>query len=323
MRSRSSDSADSGPGVDPLTTVLQDLRLSGSFYCRSELGGPWGLRLPPRELAAFHFVAEGACFLRRTGAAPLRLEAGDFVLLPRGHGHSLADTPDGEARSIDELPHEPIGQNAAVLRHGGRGARTLLICGAVRFDDPAAHPLLDLMPDVLRIRAAEREPAHLLRSLLEAMAAEARSPQAGTATVMTRLADVLVVHAVRWWLETSPEAAPGWLGALRDAEVGRALVLIHRRPEEPWGVASLAAAVHMSRSAFSERFTKLVGTPPMQYLTRWRMHLASRWLRADQISLGTVADRLGYESEPAFRRAFKRHVGVPPGAVRRSTAERR
>jgi AraC-like DNA-binding protein len=291
--------------------------LSGSFYCRSELGAPWGLWIPGRGLAAFHFVAEGACFLRRSGCDTLRLEAGDFVLLPRGKGHTLSDTPEGEARSIADLPHEGIGENAAVLRHGGGGARSLLICGAVRFDDPAVHPLLDLMPDTLLVRAAGREPGHLLRSMLDVMGAEALSPKPGAATVMTRLADVLVIHAVRSWLDDSPASRSGWLGALRDAHIGRALALIHRRPEEAWTVASLAAEVHMSRSVFSERFTELAGAPPMQYLTRWRMHLASGWLKNDQVSLSEVAGRLGYESEPAFRRAFKRHVGIPPGAARR------
>jgi AraC-like DNA-binding protein len=321
MYSRSSDS-DAVQGLDPLTEVLQDLRLSGSFYCRSELRAPWGLTIPGRGLAAFHFVAEGACFLRKSGSDALRLESGDFVLVPRGEGHTLSDTPDGASLSIEELPHESIGQNAAVLRHGGGGARSLLICGAVRFDDPAVHPLLDLMPDVLQVRAAAAEAGHLLRSMLDAIAREALSPKPGAATVMTRLADVLVIHAVRSWLETGPASTSGWLGAFRDAQIGRALALIHRRPEETWTVSSLAARVHMSRSVFSERFTQLAGAPPLQYLTRWRMHLASRWLKSDGLSLGEVASRLGYDSEPAFRRAFKRHMGIPPGAARRGLAGR-
>jgi transcriptional regulator GlxA family with amidase domain len=161
----------------------------------------------------------------------------------------------------------------------------------------------------------------LLRQMLDAMGSEALAPRPGGTTVMTRLADILVIHAVRSWLERSPEGRTGWVGALRDPQMGRALVLMHRQPEAAWTVASLAAGVHMSRSVFSERFTALVGMPPLLYLTRWRMHLATRWLRDERASLGQVANRLGYESEPSFSRAFKRHIGVAPGAIRREASQ--
>jgi AraC-like DNA-binding protein len=153
--------------------------------------------------------------------------------------------------------------------------------------------------------------------MLEAMGSEALSPRPGGTTVMLRLADILVIHAVRSWIDAGVDGRDGWLAALRDPQIGRAIVLMHRQPERAWTVATLAAAVNMSRSVFSDRFTALVGAPPLLYLTRWRMHLAARWLREDRTSLGEVATRLGYESEPSFSRAFKRHVGVPPGAVRR------
>ncbi len=305
-------------GSDPLTEVLQDLRLTGSFYCRSYLRAPWGLEIPGHGLATFHFVAAGGCFLRGASAEPIRMDAGDLLLLPRGGSHALADPVDSPAPSIEALPHEQIGPNAAILRHGGEGRSTLLICGAVRFEDPAVHPLVELMPDVLHIRGAGAEHERLLRSMLEVLGAEALAPRPGGATVMTRLADVVVIHAVRSWLDSAPEGRSGWLGALRDPQIGRALTLIHRHPGEPWTVGSLAAEVHMSRSVFSERFAALAGVPPMLYLTRWRMHLASGWLREERLGLGEVASRLGYESEPSFSRAFKRHHGFPPGAARRA-----
>jgi AraC-like DNA-binding protein len=196
----------------------------------------------------------------------------------------------------------------------------VLACGGVRFDDPAAHPLVALMPEVLHIRAEDCQ-AHLMRHMLAAMASEALNPRPGGATVMLRLADILVIHAIRSWIDAGEQS--GWLGALRDAQIGRVLVQIHRQPERDWTVAALAASVNMSRSVFSDRFTALVGAPPLLYLTRWRMHLAARWLREDRTSLGEVATRLGYESEPSFSRAFKRHIGVPPGAVRRGRAPMR
>jgi AraC-like DNA-binding protein len=138
---------------------------------------------------------------------------------------------------------------------------------------------------------------------------------------MTRLADVLVVYAIRWWLDHGTEECTGWLKAIRDPHVGRALAAIHRKPEDVWTVASLAKSVHMSRSVFFQRFTELVGTSPVQYLTRWRMNLAERWLREDRLGIGEVAARLGYESAPSFSRAFKRHTGVPPGEARRRKSE--
>jgi AraC-like DNA-binding protein len=302
---------------DRVTSVLRDLRLVQSFYCHSELTAPWGLAMPPEDHAVFHFVAEGEAWLERPGQPAVRVARGDFVLAAAGIAHTVASTAGVACRNVHELPFDTVGGRAMILRHGGDGARTVLACGGVRFEDPAANPLVALMPDVLHIRGADDGQARLLRQTLDAMATEALNPMPGGATVMTRLADILVIHAVRSWLEAPPDGQSGWLAALRDPQIGRALVLMHRQPEHDWTVASLAASLHMSRSVFSDRFTALVGVPPLLYLTRWRMHLAARWLRDERASLGDVAGRLGYESEPSFSRAFKRHMGVPPGAVRR------
>jgi AraC-like DNA-binding protein len=317
MRIRSSEHDCSNGEWDPLAEVLQDFRLSGSHYCRSELRAPWSLELTSRCGSRFHFVAEGGCYLRQGSQDPLRLQAGDLVLLPRGGVYVLSDSPDRAAVPADSLVREEIGQNATLLRYGGEGELTTLVGGGVRFGDARLHPLLELMPDVLHLRGGDREQDGILRAMVAAMEAEARSPRPGSATLMTRLADVLVIQGVRWWVEHCTEDCPGWLRALRDPQVGRALAAIHRRPADSWTVASLAKAVQMSRSVFSERFTELVGTPPMQYLTRWRMHLAERWLREDRLGIAEVAGRLGYESVPSFSRAFKRHTGVPPGAAKR------
>jgi AraC-like DNA-binding protein len=317
MNTRSSEPDCRQGEWDPLAEVLQDFRLSGSHYCRSELRAPWGLELPGRCGAGFHFVAEGGCYLRAGSGDPLRLEAGDLVLLPRGGGYVLSDLPDRATVPADSLARAEIGQNATLLRYGGEGELTTLVGGAVRFGDSRLHPLLELMPEVLHLRGGDREQDEVLRAMVAAMGAEAHSPRPGGATLMTRLADVLVIQALRWWLGRCTEGCPGWLRGLRDPQVGRALAAIHRQPARGWTVASLAKAVQMSRSVFSERFTELVGTPPMQYLTRWRMHLAERWLREDRLGIAEVARRLGYESVPSFSRAFKRHTGGPPGAARR------
>jgi AraC-like DNA-binding protein len=308
---------------DALTEVLRDLRLVQSFYCHSELTAPWGLSLPPEDYGVFHFVADGEAWLQRPGNEATRLGKGDFVLCAPGVAHSASSAVGVPCRNVLELPYETVDDRAMLLRYGGNGARTVLACGGVRFEDPAAHPLVALMPDVLHIRANQGGEAVLLRQMLEAMGSEALNPRPGGTTVMLRLADILVIHAVRSWLEVGADDRTGWVGALRDPQVGRAIVQMHREPERDWTVAALAASVHMSRSVFSDRFAALVGAPPLLYLTRWRMHLAARWLREDRTSLGEVATRLGYESEPSFSRAFKRHIGVPPGALRVRPAGRR
>ncbi len=154
------------------------------------------------------------------------------------------------------------------------------------------------------------------------IAAEAKQLRVGGETIITRLADVLVVQAIRSWIEREPEARTGWLGAVQDRQIGQAIALIHRRPEHAWTLAALAREVGMSRSALSARFKEQVGEPVMRYLATWRMQLALTSLRRDRVDLGALAERVGYQSESAFNRAFKRHVGVPPGAARGSVAER-
>lgn len=298
--------------MDPLTEVLHDLRLQGSFYCRSELSAPWGLRMPKWDGASFHFVAEGSCFLRTDGTTT-RLEAGDLVLLPHGLGHELADSRDTPADPVEALPHENIGKSASILRHGGEGDAALLICGGVQFEP---HPLVELLPEVLFVGANDGGAQEWVELTLRIMGGEAATPGPGSETVITRLADILVVGAVRTWIANNAESRDGWLGALRDAQVGRALALMHRSAETPWSVASLATEVNMSRASFAERFAELVGVPPMSYLTQHRMHLASSWIRDDKMTVGKVAQRLGYGSDASFSRAFKRTMGVPPGSLR-------
>jgi AraC-like DNA-binding protein len=174
-----------------------------------------------------------------------------------------------------------------------------------------------LLPTLISIDVARLPEAEWLQSTLRVIAAEAREPRAGGETVITRLADILVIQAIRHWIAGDPAAQTGWLGALRDDKIGRAIALIHRDPTRHWTVASLAGAVSMSRSAFAARFTDMVGEPAMHYATRWKMHTAEMWLARSPAPLAELAKRLGYASEGAFSRAFKRVVGVSPGAARR------
>ena len=317
MLSHSSDGQVIPP--DPLSEVLQDLRLSGVSYGRCELAKPWGISFPDQSAARFHFIGSGEAWLRTAGMEWTRLQAGDVALLPRGTRHELAHAARGATRPLEEFPLEEIGDRAYRLRGGGDGARALLFCCSVGFDEPALHPLLELMPPVLLVQGADSDAT--LRALLEAMQGEVLAERVGGATVLTRLADVVIAKVVRAWVENRKEEASGWLAAIRDPKIGRALAAIHRRPGEPWSVDALADIAHASRSIFSERFTSLVGVPAARYLARWRMHLASVWLQNERLSVAEVAERLGYESEAAFSRAFKRLRGVPPSALRRRPAQ--
>jgi AraC-like DNA-binding protein len=305
--------------MDPLTDVLQDVRLERSFYARSDLRTPWGLAFSANNGPSFHFVVTGRGFLR-IDAERISLEAGDLVLLPHGNEHQLSDPSEAEAVPIEALPSERIGHNAALLHYDGNGDRSLLICGGIRFAGPLAHPLLELLPPVLLLRREELAGTYAwLDATLTMLETEALSLRSGSVAVMTRLADILVLQTIRAWIERDESRRLGWLGALSDPDIGHALALIHRCAQEPWTVASLAREVHLSRSVFSDRFSRLVGMSPMQYVTRWRMFLAGSWIRKERMSASEAAHRLGYSSEAAFSRAFKRYLQVPPGAFRRDT----
>jgi AraC-like DNA-binding protein len=188
----------------------------------------------------------------------------------------------------------------------------------VRFDHPAAHHLVQLLPRMIHVEASMSPQMDWMQSTLRLMAAEAKELRPGGETVITRLADILVIQAIRSWIQADPAAQTGWLGALQDKQIGRAIALIHRDPARSWTLASLASEVAMSRSALAARFTELVGQPAMRYLAQWRMQVAVTWLKEEDSGLGVLASRLGYQSEAAFSRAFKRFMGISPGAVRRN-----
>ena len=318
------EAIDPFPPVDPLGEALHFLRMNGAFYCRSELTAPWGLTLPPMPAYAwFHVVTSGRLWLEAGDADARLLGSGDLALVPHGEGHALRSEPGVPAPGILELERELVSDRYEVLRHGAGGSPTSLICGAVRFDHPAARNLVAILPEIIHLEASGSTEMGWLQSTLRLMAAEARELRPGGEAVITRLGDILVIQAIRSWIETDPAARTGWLGALRDRQIGRAITLIHRDPARAWTVASLADELAMSRSAFAARFTEVVGEPVMAYVARWRMQVAVSALSEEGATIGELADRLGYRSEAAFSRAFKRIIGVSPGAVRRNRQEPR
>ncbi|MEX5719791.1 AraC family transcriptional regulator [Geodermatophilus maliterrae] len=297
--------------VDPVGGVLADLRIRGTFHCRAEVAAPWGLEMPALDgCMSSHVVTEGSCVLEVDGVRSV-LGPGDLALVPHGRGHLLRSDPDARiAGRADLLPQQYLGEHYSVLRLDGGGARTGLVCGIVEPDRPGAAHLLDLLPPVLHVDGHDAARSGWLPVLLGVIADEARHDRPGSEAVVTRLADVVVVQAVRTWLDTAA-AEPGWLRALRDPQVGRAVARLHREPGTAWTLPLLAREARMSRSSFAARFTELAGEPAMRYVARWRMHLATVAL-ADGARVGELARHLGYELEAAFSRAHKRVVGVPP-----------
>jgi AraC-like DNA-binding protein len=306
---------------DPLGEALHHLRMSGAFYCRTELTAPWGLTLPPLpDYLWFHIVTAGSLRLEGSDGS-VTLGPGDLALVTHGGGHVLRSEPGAPAPGVLELDRIEVSDRYEILRHGGGGAPTRLMCGAVRFDHPAARHLVGALPGLIRIEALGGLETERMQGTLGLIAAETARPRPGGEAVITRLADVLVIQAIRAWIETDPDARTGWLGAMRDPQIGRALAAIHADPATPWTVGALASEVAMSRSAFAARFTELVGEPAMQYTTRVRMQLAVNALRDDGATVAELAERLGYRSQAAFARAFKREVGVAPGAIKRAPGD--
>jgi AraC-like DNA-binding protein len=308
---------------DPLGDALHVLRMRGIFYSRCELSAPWALALPsfPGSMM-FHVVTSGRAWLEVDGAEPRLLQPGDLALAPHGEGHRISSEPGVPGVSLWDAPREELGDRYEVIRLDGGGAPTGLVCGTVSFDHPAGRHLVNLLPPLINVETWRGPETEWIGSTLRFMAVEARERRPGGETVITRLADILVIQAIRAWIEQDPAAQAGWLGALRDRQIGRALTHIHRDPAHGWTVATLADAVAMSRSAFAARFTALVGEPVMHYVTRWRMQLAYAGLAEEDATVAELALRLGYRSEAAFSRAFKRFFGVAPGAARRAEGDR-
>ncbi|KAJ02980.1 AraC family transcriptional regulator [Sulfitobacter mediterraneus] len=305
------------PLGDPLGEILHLLKLTGTFYCQSELSAPWGFDIPEfKGVMAFVVVTEGRCWLEMVGEAPMLVEKGDLVLLTCGLKHRLLSEPGTASVDLSTLPVRKVTEAYETLRYGGGGELTRVMYGIVRFDHAAGQRLVDLLPNVLKIDTWSGHSSDWLQSTLQFISREARELRPGGETVITRLADIVVIEAIRNWINTAPEARVGWLEGVRDDQIGRAIMAIHRRPAQDWSVENLAQISGMSRSAFSARFTRLVGQSAMQYLTTWRMHLARTKLLETSQPVARIADSLGYQSEPAFSRAFKRVFNVPPGRFR-------
>lgn len=321
--------------MDALSDVLRNVQLSGAVYLSGEFTAPWCLvAQPDSEMCAsflprsdrvvsYHHIAEGSCWARLADDehSAIRLEAGEVLVVPRGDAHLLGSDLGLEPTPSAPLLAEHLETHAGeVMRivYGGGGAPTRIVCGFLTCDEVLSNPLLAALPRLFKADVSTGVESAWLTSALGFAAAEAAEPRAGTATVLAKLSELLFVEAVRRCIDTLPENEAGWLAALRDRYVGRALSRLHADPGHPWTVDELACNVGLSRSALAQRFTELLGQPPMQYLARWRLRMAARGLRSGSKSLAELAGTAGYDSEAAFSRAFKREFGLPPASWRTS-----
>ncbi len=318
--------------ADVLSEVLRSVRLNGAVFFDFELTSPWVAEAPPsREIAdrvlpgaqrviEYHLIARGGCWGHAVGLEPIRLGEGDVLAFPQGDAHVLSSAPGLRARpdlAIYERPANPLPVH---LERGGGGAEsTRIVCCFLGCDDRPFNPLLAALPAVIHVPAARRSPAaERLGAMLGLAAREARDQRPGSENFLSRLAELTFVESIRQHLESLPETQSSWLAGLRDPIVCRALAALHGDPRATWTVERLARQVGVSRSVLAERFAAMAGHPPMQYLALWRMQLAARLL-AEGGAVSAVASAVGYESEAAFSRAFKKLVGKAPGSWRRSS----
>jgi len=316
--------------ADVLSDVLRAVRLTGAVYYDFEMSSPWVAETPhSSEIASrvmpgadrvihYHLVAHGSCWGGSLDEDPVELRAGDLIVFPQGGAHVLSSAPGMRAAPDMARFARPSTPLPLVYEMGGGGPdRVRLVCGFLGCDDRPFNPLLLALPAVIHLRASAADAqTGWLRTLHEVAVAESGRGRPGGENVLSRLAELMFVEAIRRYLETLPAAQTGWLAGLRDPLVGQALAAVHAQPGEPWTVETLARAAGASRSVLAERFTEMVGQPPMQYLALWRMQLAARLL-AEGGAVAEVGRAVGYDSEAAFSRAFKKLVGQPPGGWRR------
>lgn len=304
--------------MDILSEILRNIQLSGSLWCRTEAAAPWAMKIPTMDLAQFHVVRRGSCILNMAGVKePMHLSSGDVIFFPHGQEHTLSDNLKTKPVPILELISINKSEEGDALTIGGNGAPTTLICGKCHFDHSEVHPLLSLLPPVIHVKGEDERTNPWLETTLDFISSETRSGNQGSQTVITRLVEILFIQIIRLHIAGLHENEKGWLRGLQDQQISRALGYIHSQPENQWTIDSLAAAVGMSRASFAARFKQLVGESPFQYLTRWRMYKATSYLKTPHAAVADVAERVGYQTEAAFSKVFKRHLGVAPGSYRR------
>lgn len=337
--------------MDVLSDVLRVVRLTSAVFFTARFSSPWSIESPPpgqlarslrlraESIALFHVLVEGQCWVSMEGHAPLKMEACDVIIFPHGDTHIMSSYVGVRSRPISTLLPSQPSEEIPQLDYGGGGEATRFVCGYLHCDQ-RFNPLIGALPTMLyvcgRDSGGERGRSEVetakrpgvvpvdadgwLASTLRHTIEEADGTHLGRSAMLARLTELLYVEVLRRYMQQLPSGHTGWLAGVKDPEVGRALRLLHAQPERQWTVEDLAREVGVSRSGLAQRFTELTGEAPMGYLTGWRIQLAKHLILQGGLPIAEVADRVGYESEAAFNRAFKRHVGVPPVAWRKKSS---
>jgi len=327
---------------DTLSDLLRAVRFRGALFYYVDGTSPWVAEAPPacqiipailpgaEHMIEFHGIVKGSCWAAIVGESPVRLHEGDVILFPQGDAHVMSSAPGLRAPSADtsfyfsprppQLPYALSLKDAEITTarlDGGGPDRATIVCGFLGLDATPFNPLLAALPRVLHVPGGTLGADSWVNTFLRAVVAESNQRRPGGEAVLERMSEMLFVEVLRRHVDSLPPEQTGWLAGMRDPAVGRALALLHERPSEPWTLEQLSEEAGLSRSSLHERFVHFIGQPPMHYLARWRMQVAAGRLRDTDAKLLEIALDVGYESEAAFSRAFKREVGMAPGAWRR------
>lgn len=298
--------------------LLDSLHMESSFFTQSSLCSPWALEMPPMSnCMMYHIVVDGSV-LFQLGDDEIELGSGDFILFPKGDGHRLSDGSCTSFTPLSKLPIKAVTDRYETLSFGGSGAQSDLVCGVLLFQHPLAIKLLGILPSYIVIRRDNETSSSTIVNISSLLKAETHNIGVGAEGVIARLSDILVITAMRQYLDELSDDKVGWIGALEDARIGNALKIIHEAPEHHWSLEEIAQKVGMSRTSFAQQFKRLVGNTPMEYLTEWRMSLAYSKLQLSKDSILSIALDIGYQSEAAFSRAFKKTIGQSPNEIRKA-----
>jgi AraC-like DNA-binding protein len=318
--------------MDALSEILHSVKLEGAVFYNAEFTAPWGFRSPPScEVAAFlgkgpkhviiyHFLTQGRARAEvEDSTHHLELVPGDIVVFPHGDAHIISNGSPPRIVDNGKQLKEVFSQGMVLARSGGGGESTLFVCGYMECDPELCKTFLGGLPPVFKVNVRNHPAGQWLENSIKFSASEASANRAGSEAVLARLSEALFVETLRHYMAELPPQQTGWLAGARDPGVGAALAHMHRAPEHPWTIANLALQVGVSRSVLAERFRHYLGEPPMTYLSRWRLQLGARMLTSTSHSVARISGDVGYESEPAFNRAFKREFGTPPARFRMQT----
>ena len=319
--------------MDALSETLRVVRLVGAIFINARFTAPWCYQSPSADSAApllepgaervviYHLITEGECYVELGSEPPVHLIAGDVVIFPRGDAHRMTSQA-GLMPAKGSRLEEVLSRRPRQLDFGGGGVATRLVCGYMACDARLAQMLLTGLPPILKVNMRGSNAGAWLETSVRYALAEARSPRPGGAGVLAKLAEVLFIEALRMYMNEQSEGRTGWLAGVRDRIVGAALNALHKNPAHAWTLEELAQTANTSRSVLAERFQQLVGTAPMQYLTQWRMLLAANLLSRSNATLARIAEDVGYQTDTAFSRAFRREYGAPPATWRKSRSVR-